>query len=252
MLPSLLSAETVILKNGQVFSAKVVNQDQNYVTLKTQDGKTRQLHKKEINKISYKSVQQVEIEIQKEKAQKAQVKKTGQKAEEKIAEEPQIEKPPGKFQNLKYSFLPGWGQLRQGRKKTAYAIMGGVALLAGITASSSSKQSSLESKYKNQTEMLFFQSYYFNSLLDAGAMDLQTTTLLYFVQRNNVESARKKTEKAAAATAVFGGLLAALYLYNLADVVIFQPTRTEQLSVFTGFQVSASDPQIGLRYELKF
>ena len=59
-------SETIILKNREIIAGKVVSQDKNRLVLKLANGMTRVLQKKQISKITYKSLEVVKQELKTE------------------------------------------------------------------------------------------------------------------------------------------------------------------------------------------
>lgn len=81
-----LSAETIVLKNGQILSGKIVGQSRTSITLQTPGGR-RTIQKSQIRRIDYKSAAEVRREEERRLAREAAIREKQEAAERQKREE---------------------------------------------------------------------------------------------------------------------------------------------------------------------
>ncbi|MDV6236385.1 DUF5683 domain-containing protein [Leptospira ellisii] len=246
-----LSAETVLLHEGGSFRGKVVTQNQKTITIQTKEGR-RVVAKREILKVIYKDIDEEEEErirnaeikrLEDEKLAKqrdAELKKQNDEQERLRREREDSERnkpaptpnPPPKSEVSRLgalarsAALPGWGQWASGRKFAA-VIYPTLFLAAGYAV------------YENNRKFLVarkeYESYgnpYSHDAILLNALGIQNPHLapvisdplslyIYNEQLSPFQDKREAVDKAYKNLQTSIGVLAGIYLINLADAFIF-------------------------------
>jgi hypothetical protein len=160
LLTSELLAETVILKNKQVFKGKVTSQNELQLSLTTNNGKAITFEKRNILKVVYKDLSEQEVKkIILEEEKKIDPKEKKPKDEVKDPKnEPtkdtkvEAKEVPNKWNIVwRSALVPGWGQWKAGRKAQGVLAFFIVAGAAGYVVSQRDIAHSAEAEYKSKS-----------------------------------------------------------------------------------------------------
>lgn len=217
-------SETILLKNGNVIKAKVIEQTSKEITIKTPDGKVQKFSKFSILKVIYKDIDSIEAQKIKLEEEKKLAEKNKAAEEKKLAEE--ALKKPKKTTETKPTekgktrmgvvwrsmLIPGWGQHEENRKIPSIIYPSVIAL-------------SLFGAYEKNRE-------YRNSVRDFNNLGSpyfvpppSSATLLNpisaYIYNKSFENQRDAVEnhKNTRNTYLMGALL--VYLINIADAAYF-------------------------------
>ncbi len=102
-------SETILLKNGQILTGKILDQNLKDVVLQEEDGTKKSIPSYLIRKITFKTKKEVEEELVKEKLKKAKTNlEKNSDVTPIIIEKPEVEIIPSRTRILLYSaILPG-------------------------------------------------------------------------------------------------------------------------------------------------
>ncbi|MCR9141771.1 MAG: DUF5683 domain-containing protein [bacterium] len=145
--------------------------------------------------------------------------------------------------------LPGWGQYAQGRNIAAFgyggAFVGAAALTASYEADYRSKQSALDSAGSNLnfSIVVLGASLPFIDPSLTLRPQLFNLQLYQFSERN---AARSAAQSASRNVQLGSMLLGAVYLANIVDVILFHPTASSNVGLYTGAGAA------GLRFQMRF
>ncbi|MBM9578040.1 hypothetical protein JWG45_12860 [Leptospira sp. 201903070] len=265
LLPLTLFSETVLLHEGGSFRGKVVTQNQKSITLQTKEGK-RVVAKREILKVIYKDISEEEeerirdaeikrLEDEKLSKQRNLDLKKQQEEEERLRKEREtaeknqkpLPPPPPKKPEVskagalgRSAILPGWGQWASGRKFAAI-IYPTLFLAAGYAV------------YENNRKYLVarkdYESYgnpYSTEAIALSALGVPNPTLppvimdpfaLYVYNEssgNLYQSKKDAVDKAYKNLQASLGVLAGIYLINLADAFIFGGAVSSSVGISDG------------------
>ncbi|MBW0435048.1 hypothetical protein HGB47_15655 [Leptospira yasudae] len=260
-----VSAETVLLYEGGSFRGKVITQNQKTITVQTKEGK-RVIAKKEILKVIYKDIDEEEEErirnaeikrLEDEKLTKQRnldLKKQQEEEERLRKEREEAEKnkplpppPPPKPAVSKAgalgrsAILPGWGQWASGRKFAAI-IYPTLFLAAGYAVYENNRKYLVAKKdYES------FGNPYTTDSVTLAAIGVANPNLspvitdpvalyVYNQEFSPYQSKREAVDKAYKNLQTSIGVLAGIYLINLADAFIFGG----QISSKVGFSDGSS------------
>ncbi|PJZ52877.1 LA_0442/LA_0875 N-terminal domain-containing protein [Leptospira adleri] len=265
LLPLSLLAETVLLHEGGSFRGKVITQNQKSITLQTKEGK-RVVAKKEILKVLYKDIDEEEEErirdaeikrLEEEKLTKQRnldLKKQQEEEERLRKEREAVEKnqqpvaptPPPKPSVSRAgslgrsAVLPGWGQWASGRKFAAI-IYPTLFLAAGYAV--------YENNRKYHVARKDYESYgnpYSKDAIALSMLGVANPTLppvitdpltLYVYNEsssNQYQNRREAVDKAYRNLQASIGVLAGIYLINLADAFIFGGAVSSSVGISDG------------------
>ncbi len=257
-----ISAETVLLQEGGSFRGKVVTQNQKTITIQTREGK-RVIPKKEVLKVIYKDVNEAEeekirnLEIQKleeEKLskQKDQELKKRQMEEERLGKEkeemdnkplpPPLLKEPevsrvGAF--ARSAVLPGWGQWASGRKFAAI-LYPTLFLAAGYAVYENNRKYIVAKKEYENYGNPYSKSSFVMAALGIANPDLPPvisdpiTLHIYNQNFSPYQDKREAVDKAYKNLQTSIGVLAGVYLINLADAFLFGGQISSKVGISDG------------------
>lgn len=257
-----ISAETVLLQEGGSFRGKVVTQNQKTITIQTREGK-RVIPKKEVLKVIYKDVNEAEeekirnLEIQKleeEKLskQKDQELKKRQMEEERLGKEkeemdnkplpPPLLKEPevsrvGAF--ARSAVLPGWGQWASGRKFAAI-LYPTLFLAAGYAVYENNRKYIVAKKEYENYGNPYSKSSFVMAALGIANPDLPpvisdpVTLHIYNQNFSPYQDKREAVDKAYKNLQTSIGVLAGVYLINLADAFLFGGQISSKVGISDG------------------
>ncbi|AOP36617.1 hypothetical protein A0128_19435 [Leptospira tipperaryensis] len=265
LLPFSLFAETVLLHEGGSFRGKVVTQNQKTITLQTKEGK-RVVAKKEILKVIYKDIDEEEeerirnaevkrledeklskqrnLDLKKQKEEEERLRKE-KEADEKN-QKPLPPAPPPKPAVSKAgalgrsAILPGWGQWASGRKFAA-VIYPTLFLAAGYAVYENNRKYHVARKdyesygnpYSNEAIALSALGVY-NPTLPPVITDPLTLYLYNETSSNQYQNRREAVDKAYKNLQTSIGVLAGIYLINLADAFIFGGAVSSSVGISDG------------------
>ncbi len=257
-----ISAETVLLQEGGSFRGKVVTQNQKTITIQTREGK-RVIPKREVLKVIYKDVNEAEeekirnLEIQKleeEKLskQKDQELKKRQMEEERLGKEkeemdnkpipPPLLKEPevsrvGAF--ARSAVLPGWGQWASGRKFAAI-LYPTLFLAAGYAVYENNRKYIVAKKEYENYGNPYSKSSFVMAALGIANPDLPpvisdpVTLHIYNQNFSPYQDKREAVDKAYKNLQTSIGVLAGVYLINLADAFLFGGQISSKVGISDG------------------
>ncbi|MBM9502307.1 hypothetical protein JWG44_18810 [Leptospira sp. 201903071] len=266
LLPLSLFAETVLLHEGGSFRGKVITQNQKTITLQTKEGK-RVVAKKEILKVIYKDISEEEeerirdaeikrleeaklakqrnLDLKKQQEEEERLRKEREAAEKNrppIAPTPPPKKPEvSKAGALgRSAVLPGWGQWASGRKFAA-VIYPTLFLAAGYAV--------YENNRKYHVARKEYESYgnpYSTGAIALSTLGVANPTLppvitdplsLYVYNEsssNLYQNKKDAVDKAYRNLQTSLGVLAGIYLINLADAFIFGGAVSSSVGISDG------------------
>ncbi|RHX89281.1 LA_0442/LA_0875 N-terminal domain-containing protein [Leptospira stimsonii] len=265
LLPLSLFAETVLLHEGGSFRGKVVTQNQKTITLQTKEGK-RVVSKKEILKVIYKDIDEEEeerirdaeikrleeekltkqrnLDLKKQQEEEERLRKEKEAAEKN--QQPVAPTPPPKPSVSRAgalgrsAALPGWGQWASGRKFAAI-IYPTLFLAAGYAV--------YENNRKYHVARKEYESYgnpYSKDAITLSVLGIPNPTLppvitdplaLYVYNEtssNEYQNKREAVDKAYKNLQASIGVLAGIYLINLADAFIFGGAVSSTVGISDG------------------
>ena len=202
LAPSLILADTVLLRNGQRIEGKIVGQSRTTVRIRTQGG-TRSIPKANVRRIVYGAVnnkakeerdrkrkeRQERLKKLREERQKALEERKKQEAEdaEQRAAEAEAARKREEAERLRQlqeaesaaragavtlpgaltrsALLPGLGQIYQGRTGAGAAYMGSFILLAGATGAAIAHHDFTRRQYLSAAEEAFIYTPFFFDLI---------------------------------------------------------------------------------------
>ncbi len=147
---------------------------------------------------------------------------------------------------LRSLVLPGWGQHYQGRTNAAYGMGGGFLAGLGISYYFERQYNSARSDYEGKADTFFITSPLVLSSLGSSISSPTTLAPLGLVLAQDTADARKRMEDAGRWANNTRTLLLGLYLWNLVDVLVFHPSKTESVGVSVGPE------NVGVRYTVRF
>lgn len=244
-----LLADTIVLRNGQILSATVIDQKQNEVTIKLPDGERIIYQKNEIIKISYKSVKEVREEISQEVKE---VQAVYEPKEKNVAfSELVIEKETSEISRshtfLYSALLPGLGQFRQKRQKSACFWFGSLAVMTVATIHYRNDYTSKREIYDQSVRDSFLYPY---AVTVNSPVTSQESGWLLAAYQNKLLSTQKNMRRASVNADSATGLLLAFYLSNLTDVIVFHPARNQTISL--GMNEPAYNEIKGVQFAWKY
>ena len=142
--------------------------------------------------------------------------------------------------------LPCWGQAYQGRISAAYGLGGGFFGALGLTYYADRRYNIARGAYETKADEFFLTSPLLLSSFGSPISSPTTLAPLGLVIAQDTSDARKRMEYAGRWANNTRTLLAALYVWNLVDVLVFHPSKNEAVGVSVGPE------NIGLRYSLRF
>lgn len=143
-----ISAETVILRSHEVIQGRVIFQDVNILRIIDDSGKSLDLDKNEILKVSYRDVKDAK-----------EIKQIIEEEEKKLPPAKR-KKPVAVEKRSKWSIVwrsalvPGWGQWKADKKLYATIAFGGTLLTAAYTISKYTEFQSAESSYDSKMQVV--------------------------------------------------------------------------------------------------
>ncbi|EQA64080.1 LA_0442/LA_0875 N-terminal domain-containing protein [Leptospira alexanderi] len=258
-----ISAETVLLQEGGSFRGKVVTQNQKTITIQTKEGK-RVIPKREVLKVIYKDVNEAEeekirnIEIQKLEEEKLSKQKDHELKKQQIEEErfrkekEETEKnkplPPSLLKEPEVSragalarsaVLPGWGQWASGRKFAAI-LYPTLFLAAGYAVYENNRKYIVAKKEYENYGNPYTKSSFVMAALGIANPDLPpvisdpVTLHIYNQNFSPYQDKREGVDKAYKNLQTSIGVLAGVYLINLADAFLFGGQISSKVGISDG------------------
>ncbi|WP_078128220.1 LA_0442/LA_0875 N-terminal domain-containing protein [Leptospira alexanderi] len=258
-----ISAETVLLQEGGSFRGKVVTQNQKTITIQTKEGK-RVIPKREVLKVIYKDVNEAEeekirnIEIQKLEEEKLSKQKDHELKKQQIEEErlrkekEETEKnkplPPSLLKEPEVSragalarsaVLPGWGQWASGRKFAAI-LYPTLFLAAGYAVYENNRKYIVAKKEYENYGNPYTKSSFVMTALGIANPDLPpvisdpVTLHIYNQNFSPYQDKREAVDKAYKNLQTSIGVLAGVYLINLADAFLFGGQISSKVGISDG------------------
>jgi len=241
-----LAADTVILRSGEVVTGTIVGQNREIVRIRTED-RVRVISKAEIRRLTF-SKDEATTRPEPRPEPQPQPEDKPEQSEEPVAQEAveaieeALEPEAGETVDVwgalwRSALLPGWGQFAQGRA-TAGWIYAGSFFAGGIaTGALFGEASSATAAYESEATVLFVAG-----APAAGGIGGPFQILTLQNRNAALDRANRANRNANAAA----GILGAIYLFNLADVVLFHPTPN------TSVQAYGAGDGGGLRLDLRF
>mgnify|MGYP001795939595 CR=1 FL=1 len=255
--PVALLADTVILRNGQRVTGKIVNQTRTTVVVRQANGRTRTIQKSNIRRITFgdapapdrakqeeaRRKREEEARQKKEEEERLKREEEQRKAEEEAAQREAAEEAARKAAEereraerttfgafWRSALLPGWGQVYQGRNIGWFYGGAFVATGAGILRYDQIYRSN-RSAYEETANLFFLTS---PAVFSAAGFSISSTLQFYplgFTLADATTRARVRAENAARWSNYLRSLLIGVYVWNLADVIIFAPSDEEKISI---------------------
>ncbi len=147
---------------------------------------------------------------------------------------------------LRSLILPGWGQYYQGRSGAAFGIGGAFFASAAGMSYYDRIYASRRNDYETSANQFFLTSPLFLSSAGFSISSPLQLAPLGFGIAQNTSAARVRMEDAARWSNNFRTLLVGLYVWNLADVLIFHPSADQEVGV------SVRPGGAGMRYSFYF
>ncbi len=143
--------------------------------------------------------------------------------------------------------LPGWGQLYQGRDLAGYAYLAAFAGLAGGSLALDEQYYQARQEYEKNANVFLLTSPAFLAGIGVPIVDVTTfyPSGIYFSQQTS--QTRASMETAARRANFARSALAAFYVWNLVDVVLFAPSENQSFNM----SVSRGD-SLDLRFDYRF
>ncbi|MBE7437010.1 MAG: hypothetical protein HS115_01050 [Spirochaetales bacterium] len=251
VLATALRADQLFLKNGQTIEGQITAQSRTSVTIKTAGGNMT-IQKAQIRRIVFGAVKDPDEEKRKKEAEerlkklKEEREKRQKEREDGDREKDELEKKREEERQkeltqetpepeeitltgaiVRSAILPGWGQVYQGRGAMGGLYITSYVALLGTTGAQFARYSWLKDIYKKQNRRNFMWSPLGIDMLGGGlgltaetfgSNNLNTLGLHYQWQ---TISTRQKMEATAHRTNLAASALAAFYVWNLTDVVLF-------------------------------
>ena len=278
-----LAADTILLRNGARINGKIVAQTRTLVRIQTSTGvktfqktgirriifgrvddkaeeearkKQAEARKKQLEEFKKRQEEfqkrQEEARKQQEELQKARqeaAEAERRRAAEAEAERIQAEQAASMEGALWRSILfPGWGQFRQRRPGAGTAYAAGFVLAALATGSAGGAYSQSQGRYAAAVDNLSFQTVVLGfgmPFYDRKLRLLDELLLLQYMTTQERNAAFRDSQRSAAAVNVAGGVMGAIYIFNLMDVIVFRDGGLA-LGVF------GEEDRAGLRVEFTF
>ncbi|WP_210413110.1 LA_0442/LA_0875 N-terminal domain-containing protein [Leptospira kmetyi] len=263
IIPFSVFSETVLLHEGGSFRGKVVTQNQKTITIQTKEGK-RVVQKKEILKVIYKDIDEEEeerirnaeikrmedeklskqrnVELQKQHDEEERLRKEREEAEKNKPLPPAPSPKPAVSKTgalARSAALPGWGQWASGRKLAAI-IYPTLFLAAGYAVYENNRKYLVAKKnyegYGNpysQDSITLAALGIANPQL-APAISDPLTLYVYNQQFSPYQDRREAVDKAYKNLQTSIGVLAGIYLINLADAFIFGGQISSKVGISDG------------------
>lgn len=134
---------------------------------------------------------------------------------------------------LRSLILPGWGQLYMDRRAPGISYMAGSAALLSFYSAAAAQYAGARADYKAAVNLSVLTSPYGASIFPfIPAATGDAATGLFLLNNGTLTNSRQSMAAAAHRTQFAAGALAALYLWNLADVLLFSPSDTTAVSFF--------------------
>jgi len=251
-LVTALQADQLFLKNGQVIEGQITAQSRTSVTIKTAGGNLT-IQKAQIRRIVFGAVKDPDEEKRKKEAEERLKKlkeerekrqkeredgdrekdELEKKREEERQKEAQTEETPEPEEItltgalVRSAIIPGWGQVYQGRGAMGGLYITSYVALLGTTGAQYARYSWLKEIYQKQNRRNLVWSPLGIDMLGGGlgltadtfgSSNLNALGLHYQWQ---TISTRQKMEATAYRTNLAASALAAFYVWNLTDVVLF-------------------------------
>ncbi len=223
-------SETIILKNGQILSGKVLDQNLKDVVLQEEDGTKKSIPSYLIRKITYKSKKEVEEELLKEKLKNAKTNlEKNSDVTPIIIEKPDVEIIPSRTAILLYSaILPGLGQYKEGRRRASYYWFGSLAALT-IASAALYEDAAFKRKTYEKTSMEFANNTFIFSSL--GILNSSNQNVYNLLESRNISEDRTSMLSAANLVNSVSSVFLAFYVANLLDAYLFYPTEKQSISI---------------------
>ncbi|MBE8362657.1 LA_0442/LA_0875 N-terminal domain-containing protein [Leptospira borgpetersenii] len=260
-----ISAETVLLQEGGSYRGKVITQNQKTITIQTREGK-RVIPKREVLKVIYKDVNEAEeenirnLEIQKLEEEKLSKQKDHELKKRQMEEERLRKEREAMEKNLpppsplppkepevsragalaRSAVLPGWGQWASGRKFAAILYPTLFLAAAGYAVYENNRKYIVAKReYEN------YGNPYAKSSLVMAALGISNPDLppvisdpvtlhIYNQNFSPYQDKREAVDKAYKNLQNSIGLLAGVYLINLADAFLFGGQISSKVGISNG------------------
>lgn len=243
-----LFADRILMKSGQVLNGKIIRQSRKDITVRLASG-VRTVSKTQVRRVFF--GKNADAEMKKEEALQLAALKT--KAEQELkaatdakqteakkeeAEQEHKNQRPTRHQEpvdrtnimsalWRSALVPGWGQYYQGRIWSGVAYGGLFLGAAGAVYSSNGSLVAARSDLDAAASFVFY-SVGINGLAvvqATGNQLAQDSLVLQFLTIGQRNSAAASVKSAQSNLNIAGGILATVYLVNLADVVLFAPDK---------------------------
>ncbi|TGL57847.1 hypothetical protein EHQ58_10560 [Leptospira ognonensis] len=223
-------SETILLKNGQILSGKILDQNLKDIVLQEEDGTKKSIPSYLIRKITFKTKKEVEEELVKEKLKKAKTNlEKNSDVTPIIIEKPDVEIIPSRTRILLYSaILPGLGQYKEGRRRASYYWFGSLAALTVASAALYEDAASKRRTYEKTSMEFGNNTFIFSNL---GILNSSNQDVYNLLESRNISNDRKAMLSAANLVNSASSLFLAFYLANLLDAYLFYPTDKQSISI---------------------
>ncbi|MCZ8239530.1 MAG: DUF5683 domain-containing protein [Leptospiraceae bacterium] len=223
-------SETILLKNGQILSGKILDQNQKDVVLQEEDGTKKSIPSYFIRKITFKTKKEVKEELVKEKLKNARTNlEKNSDVTPLIMEKSDVEIIPSRTRILLYSaILPGLGQHKEGRRRASYYWFGSLAALTIASAALYDDAASKRRTYE-KTSMEFVNNTFILSNL--GILNSSNQNVYNLLESRNISDGRTSMLSAVDLVNSVSSLILAFYLANLLDAYLFYPTEKQSISI---------------------
>lgn len=260
-----ISAETVLLQEGGSYRGKVITQNQKTITIRTREGK-RVISKREILKVIYKDINEEEeekirnleikkleeeklskqrdLELKKQHTEEERLRKEKEEMERKnkplpptsIPKEPEVSRV-GAF--ARSAALPGWGQWASGRKFAAI-LYPTLFLAAGYAVYENNRKYIVAKKeYENYGNPYTKGSFALTALGIANpdlppVISDPVALHIYNQKFSPYQDKREAVDKTYKNLQASIGVLAGIYLINLADAFLFGGQISSKVGISDG------------------
>lgn len=252
-----LFADTVYMKNGKVYNGKIVGQSRKKIRIKI-GGTTRVFEKKTIKRVIYsKSAEELKKNTEAKRKAEEERKRNEARADrdKKDAEEKRrleaerlrkikLEKqhkidialgPTWHGALLRSLLVPGWGQYYQGRQSMAYIIGGAFWATATASVYMDSQYQLSRATYEDNATQFLLTSPLFLSSFGVTIPDTSVFLLPGLMQTQNIIDSRQKMEDNARYANFLRFAAGALYIWNIADVILYHPSQNQSLHMRTRY-----------------
>jgi len=244
-----LFSETILLKNGNIITAKVIEQNSKEITIKADDGKVQKFSKNAILKVIYKNIDAKEAQRIKQEEEQKLLDKNKSATDKKLAEDAlkkkQEEEDQKKQQATPYSrtqlvlrsmVLPGWGQYKENRTVPAIVYPSILAISIFGAYEKNREYRNAARDFNNLNSPYYVPTPSSAILLNPASAYIYN--LSFEAQREAVDRHRKMRN-----SYLLGALL--IYLLNIADTAYFYDSGSVSRGLIFDYTPLARKSQIG-------